>query len=210
MLIYVVVIILLVAAVAIVSWVSYRRGQEINWLAIELELDYDPGKDTSGERYFRETREVASMLDSRTSTGKSLSGRYRGHRVVVVDIHTSSSSFAMFQLDLPKRLPVLSISPVRTKLKWRRRLLFRDISFESSEFFRKFRVEANDKKFAYDVCHPRMIEYLLAHPRLMVAINGSKLALYTSRRWVPKTVKPNLDHLVEVRELLPEYLFSRS
>ena len=39
---------------------------------------------------------------------------------------------------------------------------FHDINFESSEFSRKFHIKCADKKFAYDVIHPRMMEFLLA------------------------------------------------
>ncbi len=180
--IYVVVIILLLVGGVVASYFAHRRKQEMIWLAEELELDYD-------------ARNI-------------LSGRYRGHKVAAGTTRVHSRSFALFQLDLPARLPVLTISPERRKLAVYSELDYADISFESNVFSRKFRVKSNDKKFAYDVCHPRMIEYLLAHPRLMIWIRSDKLNLLTSRL-VPKTVKTNLDRLVEVRELLPDYLFSR-
>lgn len=39
-----------------------------------------------------------------------------------------------------------------------------DIDFESAEFSREFHVSATDRKYAYDVIHPRTMEYLLASP----------------------------------------------
>lgn len=39
---------------------------------------------------------------------------------------------------------------------------FQDINFESKEFNRRFRIQASDKKFAYDIIHPQMIEFLLS------------------------------------------------
>jgi hypothetical protein len=39
---------------------------------------------------------------------------------------------------------------------------FDDIDFESAEFSKRFHVKSPDKRFAYDVIHPAMIEYLLA------------------------------------------------
>lgn len=41
---------------------------------------------------------------------------------------------------------------------------FNDIDFESAEFSRKFYVKSPDKKWAYDVIHPQMMEFLLASP----------------------------------------------
>jgi hypothetical protein len=38
---------------------------------------------------------------------------------------------------------------------------FDDVDFESEEFSRKYHVKAEDRKLAYDVFHPRMIEYFL-------------------------------------------------
>jgi hypothetical protein len=39
---------------------------------------------------------------------------------------------------------------------------FDDIDFESEEFSRKFMVKSGDKRFAYAVVHPRMMEFLMA------------------------------------------------
>jgi hypothetical protein len=38
---------------------------------------------------------------------------------------------------------------------------FDDIDFESAEFSDRFIVKSRDKRFAYDVLHPRMMEFLL-------------------------------------------------
>ena len=38
---------------------------------------------------------------------------------------------------------------------------FDDIDFESEEFSRKFHVKSSDKRFAYDVIDPRMMEFML-------------------------------------------------
>ena len=39
---------------------------------------------------------------------------------------------------------------------------FDDIDFESAEFSKRFFVKSSDKRFAYDVIHPKMMEFLLA------------------------------------------------
>ena len=45
-----------------------------------------------------------------------------------------------------------------------RRGFGRGISFESQAFNDQFAVSARDQKFAYDVIHPRQMEYLMANP----------------------------------------------
>jgi hypothetical protein len=54
-----------------------------------------------------------------------------------------------------------------------------------------------------------MIEYLLANRDLTIEIENDALALTFAGRLAPDRIRPNLDRLVEVRQLLPGYLFSR-
>ena len=48
---------------------------------------------------------------------------------------------------------------------------FDDIDFESEEFSRAFFVKSSDKRFAYDVLHPRMLELLMAERNAAGATN---------------------------------------
>ena len=82
------------------------------------------------------------------------------------------------------------------------------IAFESAEFTRTFLVRSADKKFAFDVCHPRMMEYLLANKDLTVEIRGAMVAVFFEDWLRPKKVEFNLSRLIEIRKLLPEYLFA--
>jgi hypothetical protein len=84
-----------------------------------------------------------------------------------------------------------------------------DIDFESHEFSRKFCVRSQNKKFAYDFCNAKMIEYLLSNSDLTIEIEGNALAISFSRRLAPEHIEPNLNRLVTIRSLMPEYLFSR-
>lgn len=54
---------------------------------------------------------------------------------------------------------------------------FDDIDFESAEFSRKYHVKAEDRKLAYDVFHPQMIEYFLGLGSFKVTTSGN-LALF--------------------------------
>lgn len=83
-----------------------------------------------------------------------------------------------------------------------------DIDFESHEFSRKFCVRSRNKKFAYDVCNARMIEYLLSNTNLSIEIEGRVLAVSFNRKLTPERIEPNLNRLITVRSLLPDYLFT--
>ena len=56
---------------------------------------------------------------------------------------------------------------------------FDDIDFESKEFSSRFYVQSNDKKFAYDVINPQMMEYLLARPKCpTIEISGKQIGFH--------------------------------
>ena len=84
------------------------------------------------------------------------------------------------------------------------------IAFESAEFSRTFRVRTLDRKFASDVCHPRMMEFLLANQDLTIEIRGPALAVLFEDWLRPEKIEHNLTRLVEIRKLLPDYLFTRN
>src|ERR1035441_7551738 len=85
-----------------------------------------------------------------------------------------------------------------------------DIKFESAEFARTYRVQSKDKRFAYDVCNPQMIEYLLANPGLQVEIQGPVILLAFEPQVPVSRIEFNLQRLVEIRTRLPEYLFTNT
>ena len=82
-----------------------------------------------------------------------------------------------------------------------------DIDFESAEFSKKFVVRCADKKFAYDICNPQMIDYLLDHQDLQVEIDKNCLALFFNHRLSVDSIHPNLDRLIQIRDFFPKHVF---
>lgn len=68
---------------------------------------------------------------------------------------TENHSEPILGFQLPIRMPRLEVG---------RKGFGGGISFESEAFNRQFAVHAQDTKFAYDVIHPRQMEYLMANP----------------------------------------------
>lgn len=85
---------------------------------------------------------------TRTETYTDSEGRTQTRTVV------ENHSEAILGFQLPVRMPVLQVA---------RRGFGRGISFESEAFNEQFAVTAPDIKFAYDVIHPRQMEYLMAN-----------------------------------------------
>ena len=149
-----------------------------------------------------------------------MEGEYRGSPVLVFDYHYETHStdskgrsrthhhyLCCYLMRLPKRFPELTVAREGLLSKIAQAFGYDDIDFESHEFSRKFCVRSKDKRFAYDFCHARMMEYLLANPDLSVEVEGNALAFVFSGRLKPGTVEGNLQRLAEVRALMPEYLF---
>ena len=85
-----------------------------------------------------------------------------------------------------------------------------EVKLESAEFSRAFSVRSPDKKFAYDVCNPQMMEYLLANQGLQVEINGPIISLAFEPQLPVDQIELNLQRLAQIRSLMPDYLFTQN
>lgn len=144
-----------------------------------------------------------------------LDGIYQGRQVLLFDYHYATGSgkshadhyFSFFMLRLDRSFPELIVTPENLFSKMGQWLGFSDINFESVEFSKKFNVRSKDRKFAYDICHPRMMEYLLKRPEISFEIEKDWLAMGAEKRLKPEELPQRLDDLLEIRSLFPEYLF---
>ena len=207
-----------IAIIVVVSVLAYisagKRREAMAKLAAELGLRFAPNKNWDiAKRY--------SFLDklrvgSNRYAFNILNGNYKGYDVIVFDYHYRTGSgkntqhhyISFFVLHLPVSFPELVIGPEDIFSKMAQAIGYDDIDFESHEFSRKFCVRSPDKKFAYDVCNARMIEYLLSNTDLTIEIEDDALAISFGSRLSPEQIEPNLNRLITVRSLLPEYLFS--
>lgn len=218
--IFVVGVVVLIVVLAVAGYISAKKRREAMMaLAAKLGLRFDPGKDRSlAQRY--------GFLDklragSNRYAFNVLSGAFQGHNVIVFDYHYETHSsdskgrrqthhhyFSCFILHMPASFPELVIAREGWLSKIAQAVGYDDIDFESHEFSRRFCVRSPNKKFAYDICHARMIEYLLANDDLTIEIEGDVLAVTFNSRLAPEQIEPNLNRLVTLRSLIPEYLFA--
>lgn len=81
------------------------------------------------------------------------------------------------------------------------------ISFESEEFNRLFYVNGDDRKFAYDVIHPRMMEFLMETRPPTVDMEFGQLCLSAGRtRWSPDRFGHHLEWVSQFIERWPAHL----
>lgn len=116
--------------------------------------------------------------------------------------------FGVVLIQIERFFPKLLISPNNIFKKIGDALGFGGINFESVEFSERFTVRCHNKKFAYDFCHPRMMEYLLTRPDTVIELEGNIFALFNGRgKMNPDQVEESLNKLIQLRELIPKYLF---
>jgi hypothetical protein len=118
--------------------------------------------------------------------------------------------FSALLVEMPAEFPCLRIRPETWKSRLAEELGHPQIAFESAEFTRAFAVQASEPKFAYEVCHPQMMEFLLANRDLSVEVNRSALVLLSETTLRPAEVERSLARLMEIRQLLPHYLLAGS
>lgn len=192
-----------------------KRRRAMSELAEKLGLSFYIGKQRG---IIRKYSFINKFQQGRNRYAKnSLYGQYRGHEVNAFDYHyttghgknTKHHRLSFFLLEIPTVFPELTIVPEGVFSKIGQALGYDDIDFESHEFSRKYCVRSIDKKFAYDICNAKMIDYLLSNTGLSIEIDSNVLAIYFSRRLAPENIEQNLNHLIEIRSLIPDYLFNR-
>ena len=190
-----------------------RRGQ-MRRLARRLGLTYTPTDLELG----RWARRMPGPLRSPGGVARNvLAGQYEGRSVKVFDYHHTGPKLSrgrhpgeadlehtMLLLEHEADLPRLDIAPCEAAPG---NLGEQRLEFDSVEFTRAFRVRCADREFAYAVCHPRMMEHLLLRRELYLLIDGPRLAIGLGRRLSVDEIPGRLQQLVEIRNLLPRYLF---
>ena len=134
--------------------------------------------------------------------------RYRVTQSTGKSSSTTTYRFSYLIVHLPyTALPDLLIRPEGIFDKLAGAFGFDDIDFESSEFSRAFHIKSPDKRFAYDVVHPRMMDFLLATRPPCIDIEQGRCCLSDGRKcWEPDEFKANLTWLERFLSLWPEHL----
>lgn len=127
--------------------------------------------------------------------------------------HQRTHRLSYLMATLPVRLPAdahLVIRPEHFGDTLGAMVGFDDIDFESEEFSRRYFVKSNDRKFAYAVIHPRMMEYLLASPCGHLELSGAQLVLRgsSSEVWTAPEIEDAVNWLGTFIDLWPDFLIS--
>ncbi|HEX5053513.1 MAG TPA: hypothetical protein VFZ65_17170 [Planctomycetota bacterium] len=218
----VIAVIALLAVAAYFGWKAEKERREaLAALADELGLRFDAGDDADHDDYYAQF-EIFRRGHSRVARNTLLGTlelfaqpcrvrcgdfRYKVTRSNGKSTSTSTYRFSYVIVHPPWDTPPLLIRPEGLFDKIKGAFGFDDIDFESDEFSRKFFVQSTDKRFAYDVLHPRMMEFLLAEQPPMLDIEDGALCLSDGqRRWDPAGFRRQIAFLRRFCDLWPRHL----
>jgi hypothetical protein len=150
-----------------------------------------------------------------------LTGAYEGAPMVAFDYSyetsttdskgnrsTTTHRFAICAIELRAALPRLELTPESTLTRLAGHLGMGDVELESEDFNRRYRVSANDPKFAYDVLNPRTMAALLARPVLHMRLSGIDALCWESGRLEPADLLGRLSTLQLVIAGIPSFVWS--
>ncbi len=221
--------ILVIAVIAIFGVIGYfawlaekKRREAMAALARRLGWRFDPSHDRSHDEqyaHFEIFRRGRSRAAHNTLTGEvEIDGRhwpakmgdftYKVKRHTGKSTHTKTYRFSYLILHLPfASVPDVFIRREGLFDKLADAFGFDDIDFESAEFSRRFHVKSSDKRFAYDVIHPQMMEFLMADDSREIDIENGRCCMSDGRhRWEPQEFEERLLWIRQFFDLWPEHV----
>ena len=226
-------VVLIIVAVllvgGVVAYLGYlaekKRREAMAGLAARLGWYFDPSKDRSHDEeyaHFEIFRRGHSRAAYNTLTGDvEIDGRRwaakMGDFIYKVTRHTGKTTttqtyrFSYLILHLPfTSVPNMLVRPEGMFDKLAGAFGFDDIDFESAEFSRRFHVKSSDKRFAYDVIDPRMMEFLMAGDPPTVDIEFGRCCLSDGRRrWEPDQFERQLAWARAFFDRWPDHVTAR-
>jgi hypothetical protein len=197
---------------------THQRRQALLTLAQQHNLTFDPDADHSLIDRFPAFSSLLSQGSNQYADNR-IHGQYRDHHLLAFDYHyethstdskgrrtTHHHTFSAVILRANLPLKPLSIRPENFFDKITEFFGYDDIDFESAEFSRAFYVKSPDRRWAFDVLHPRAMQYLLDSPRYTLQFDHQHIIAATSRTFTPDQFLPAADHIINLLDLMPPYL----
>ena len=117
--------------------------------------------------------------------------------------------FSVLGLSMGVLMPPLSVDPENFLDRFVGRLMGNDIDLESDDFNRAFTVSCTDRKFASDVLHPQMMEYLLQHRELGWRFEQDSMLVIAQGRRTPAQIDATIEVMDGITDRVPEFVWLR-
>lgn len=199
-----------------------RRRQELAALADRLGWSFDPDHDAGHDDRFGQfaafqrghSRYAYNTLCGNLTVGDGVWPAQMGdyHYKVTSSNGKSTTThtyvFSYLIIHVPYVVtPSLSIRREGLFDKLAGAFGFDDIDFESEEFSRRFHVKSDNKRFAYDVLHPRMMEFMLSSDPPGIEIEaGACCVMDGGATWSPEEFHRRFEWAKEFFGLWPRHV----
>lgn len=123
---------------------------------------------------------------------------------------TSTHWFEIVAVSLPRTVPSLEVGREGVFGTMARAVGIKDIELENEDFNRQFKVKSPDAKFAYDVLHPRMMQWLMESGfDRPWRIDGGEIMSWRNGRTKLERVDGSLTFLGAVIDRVPGFAWDR-
>ncbi len=145
-----------------------------------------------------------------------ISGEYKNYGLYVFDYRYKTGSGKHQQTHRLTVVAVDSYLPLKPLFIRREHFFdkvgefvgFDDIDFEWKEFSDAYFVKSSDKKWAYDVIHQEMMDYLMLIPKYEIQFGGPMIAVWNSRVLAVDEIEITIDVVHGILKRFPDYLVS--
>ncbi|GAB3913009.1 hypothetical protein GCM10029964_121810 [Kibdelosporangium lantanae] len=217
------IVVIVVAMVVITTVLRRRRRRKISGVAA-LAAQYGwqlVEYDVEMPRQFR--GDPFCYGDNRTAQ-HILRGTYRGYEMAAFEYaFVSEAEFndetkrsthfhSVVTLSTPRARPFLQVRRENLRSRLRGMVGVHDLRLGSDGFDRAFLVETENDRFAYDVLHPRMMEWMLADQRTKeqpFRFEGDRLVLWRGGTLRPEWIVPTLDLACDILDRVPGSVWVR-
>jgi len=214
----------IIAAIKLPAWRRTRRRDEMYQLAQHLGWGFSPDRDATHESVYHLeifTRGSGSAAFNTLTGTLKLQGRQIPIQMgdFTYSLRTSSAkgtvstryvfSYLLVQQPIAHAADLV-IRSERLGDKVAGFLGWEDIDFESVQFSDMFHVKSRDRRFAYDLLHPRMMDLFLSAKPPGLLIEGGHVCISDGQStWGPRVFVALLPWLQEFFDLWPEHLIRR-
>jgi hypothetical protein len=114
--------------------------------------------------------------------------------------------YSVLGLEIGTQVPRLEVTPEGFFGRAIGKLFNNDIELESEEFNRAFTVSSPDRKFAYDVLHPRLMEYLLTVRTVAWRTSNGWLLTVENGKHSADEIMPQVQVLDTILDMIPDFV----
>ena len=198
--------------ILIIHTLAVQRRKKIEAYAKSQGWTFSPDKDKRRQNHYPQFK-CLRRGHSRYAYN-IMNGNRDGRDITAFDYHYVTGhgksrrvhNFSTIVIQSPLPLKPLYLRPENIFDRVTNFFGYDDIDFESAEFSRQFFVKAQDKRWAYDILHQRMIEYLLEAPKFHIQFDVKEIMVWRNKRFNERDFDDAFTLIQGTLSRLPEYV----